>query len=36
MAYKMKNKKLNQWVKEISALCQPDKNILVRRQQRGI
>jgi phosphoenolpyruvate carboxykinase (GTP) len=25
MAYKMKNKKLNQWVKEISALCQPDK-----------
>ena len=25
MAYKMKNRKLNQWVKEISALCQPDK-----------
>jgi phosphoenolpyruvate carboxykinase (GTP) len=25
MAYKMKNKKLNQWVKEISALCRPDK-----------
>jgi phosphoenolpyruvate carboxykinase (GTP) len=25
MAYKMKNKKLNQWVKEISALCKPDK-----------
>jgi len=25
MAYKMKNAKLNKWVKEISVLCQPDK-----------
>ena len=25
MAYKMKNAKLNKWVKEIFALCQPDK-----------
>jgi len=25
MAYKMKNAKLNKWVQEITALCQPDK-----------
>ena len=25
MTYKMKNEKLNQWVREISNLCQPDK-----------
>jgi phosphoenolpyruvate carboxykinase (GTP) len=25
MTYKMKNEKLNQWVREISSLCQPDK-----------
>ena len=25
MTYKMKNEKLNQWVREISTLCQPDK-----------
>ena len=25
MTYKMKNEKLNKWVQEITALCQPDK-----------
>ena len=30
MTYTMKNEKLNNWVREVANLCQPDSDLLVR------